>query len=72
MRISVTAKPRAHEEKVEHVDETHYVVAVREPPLEGRANAAIVKALAAHFSVPPSRVRIISGHTSRQKIVEIT
>ena len=72
MRISVTAKPRAHEEKVEYVDETHYVVAVREPPVEGRANAAIVKALAAHFSVPSSRVRIISGYTSRMKIIEIT
>lgn len=71
MKIEVHAKPRAHEERVEKIDETHFVVAVKEPPVQGRANAAIVRALAAHFKVAPSRVRIVSGHTSRQKLIEI-
>lgn len=56
---------------MEKVDETHFVVAVKEPPIQGRANAAIVRALAAHFGIAPSSVRIISGHTSRQKVIEI-
>lgn len=71
MRIAVQAKPSSREERVEKVDETHYVVAVKEPPVEGRANAAIVRALAAHFSVSVSRVRIVAGHTARKKIVEM-
>lgn len=71
MKITVQAKPGAREERVEKMDETHYVVAVKEPPVQGRANAAIVRALAAHFGVAPSRVRILTGHTSRQKIMEI-
>jgi len=71
MKIAVKAKPGAGQEQVEKIDETHFVVAVQEPPIQGRANAAIVRALAAHFSIAPSRVRIISGHTSRQKIVDI-
>lgn len=72
MKIFVQAKPGAREQRVEKIDEMHYVVAVKEPPVEGRANAAIVRALVAHFKIAPSRVRIISGHTSRQKVVEIT
>lgn len=51
--------------------ETHFIVAVKEPPIQGRANAAIIRALADYFGLAPSRVRIISGHTSRQKIIEI-
>lgn len=51
--------------------ETHFVVAVKEPPVQGRANAAIVRALAEHFDVALSRVRIISGYTARQKVIEI-
>ena len=71
MRIFVTAKPRAKEERVEKIDETHFVVVVTEPPVEGRANEAIVRALAKHFGVSSQNVRIVSGHTSRQKIVDV-
>lgn len=71
MRIKVKAKPQAHEEKVEKIDQDTFVVAVKELPVEGKANAAIEKALANYFDVSKSRVHIISGHASKQKIVEI-
>ncbi|MBI4225239.1 MAG: DUF167 domain-containing protein [Candidatus Sungbacteria bacterium] len=72
MRIFVAAKPGAKEERVEKIDETHFTVAVKEPPVQGKANRAIIKALAAYFNVPAWRVSIVSGHTSRQKVIEIT
>ncbi len=68
----------AREEKVEKIDppigeagEVHLQVSVKEPPIAGRANMAIIKAVAGHLGVAPSRVRIISGFTSKQKILEI-
>ena len=71
MKIFVKAKPGARKEFVEKIDETNFVVAVKEPAKEGRANWAIERALARHFKVSPSQVRIISGQKSRQKLVEI-
>lgn len=71
MRIYITAKPGAKEEKIEKVSENQFVVAVKEPPVQGKANAAIVKSVAAHFHVGVSNVRIVSGFTSRQKLIEI-
>ena len=71
MKIFVKAKPNAREEEVLRVDENHFVVAVKEPPVGGKANEAIVRALAKYFKIPKSQVRITSGHTSRQKVVEI-
>ena len=71
MKIFVTAKPKAHQASVTKVSENNFIVAVREPPIEGRANRAILAALAEYFKVAPSQVRLISGHTSRQKLVEI-
>jgi uncharacterized protein YggU (UPF0235/DUF167 family) len=47
------------------------VVHVRERAAEGAANAGVEKALADHFGVAPSRVRIVRGHTSRIKRVEV-
>lgn len=70
-RIFVKAKPGSKNEKIERIDESHFEVWVKEPPVKGKANQAIIKALAAHFGVAPEKVRIVSGHTSRQKIVEI-
>ena len=48
-----------------------YIVSVKERPIEGRANEAIIKLLAEHFKVPRSKVRLISGATSKRKVVEI-
>lgn len=69
MKINVKAKPNSHEQKVEKIDEATYSVSVKEPPVNGMANRAIVKALSEYFHTPG--VRIVSGHTSRNKIVEI-
>ena len=72
MRIFVKAKPNAREEKIERVDETHFSVSVKEPPADGRVNEAITKALAGYFGVSPSRVELVSGYASRQKVFEVS
>jgi uncharacterized protein (TIGR00251 family) len=40
---------------------------VREPAVDGKANDAVVRLLAAHLQLPRSRVELVSGATSRQK-----
>ncbi len=71
MRIMVKAKPNAKEEKVEKISDTEFIVSVKEPPVKGLANKAIIRTLADYFNVVQVRVRIVSGYTSRQKVVEI-
>jgi hypothetical protein len=46
-------------------------VAVREPPVEGEANAACVKALARALGVPRDAVRLAKNSTGRRKRVEV-
>ena len=71
MKIFVKAKPNSKNESVKKLSETNFEVCVKEPPVKGQANAAIIMALAKYFKVPFSSVKIISGYTSRQKKVEI-
>ena len=71
MKINVKAKPSAKEEKVEKIDEQNYIVSVKEPPIKGKANEAIKNALAVYFKTGSSRVKIVSGYSSRNKIIEI-
>ncbi|OGG43681.1 hypothetical protein A3G50_00750 [Candidatus Jorgensenbacteria bacterium RIFCSPLOWO2_12_FULL_42_11] len=69
MKIFVKAKPNAKEEKVQKIDDNHYLVAVKEPPAQGKANRAIIEALATYFGMSSLRINIISGHISRNKII---
>lgn len=71
MEIIVKARPNSKHYEVKKISEHEYVVSVKEPPIRGRANEAIVKTLANHFKTSSSKVRIVSGHASRNKIVEI-
>lgn len=71
MKIFVKAKPNSAEAFVKQIDEQNFEVAVKEPPVQGRANRAIVKALADYLNIAPLRIRIISGYTSRQKVIEL-
>jgi uncharacterized protein len=46
-------------------------VKVAAPPLEGKANKELINILSEHFKVPKSKISILHGEKSRNKIVEI-
>jgi len=71
VRISVKAKAGAKKELVEKISDKEFVVSVKEPPIDGRANWAICRAVADYFGISPSRVNIVSGQSAKNKIVEI-
>jgi uncharacterized protein (TIGR00251 family) len=70
-RISVTVKPAARQAQVSKLSETEYRVAVKAPAEGGRANDALIGALAQYFAIPKSQIKIIHGHASRRKLVEL-
>ncbi len=83
MKIFVKAKAGTKAEKVEappqklweekggDKEPRWYTVHVKEPPVQGRANEAITRALAEHFGVAKSQVTLISGASSKKKVFEI-
>lgn len=71
MKLFIHTKPNAREEKIEKIDETHFKISVIEPPVDDKANRAVIRALADYLQIPPSQIDIVSGRTSRNKIVEV-
>jgi uncharacterized protein (TIGR00251 family) len=43
-------------------------IAVQAPPLEGRANSALIAFLSKTFGLPKNRVELVSGELSRSKV----
>ncbi len=71
MKISVRVKPNSKEEKVDKLLENEYVLRVKAPPKEGKANLAVIELLSEHFGIAKSRIVILKGHKSKNKIVQI-
>jgi uncharacterized protein (TIGR00251 family) len=72
LRFWIHVTPRARRELVggRHGDALR--VAVKEPPVDGKANAACSRALAEAFGVPRARVDLDPGARGRRKRVSIT
>lgn len=65
--FNVRVVPRAARDQLGPVQEGALSVRLNAPPVEGAANAALVKLLAKRLEVAKGRVRVISGEHSRQK-----
>lgn len=67
MRLTVQVKPKKKKAFVEKIDDHYYIVSVLEPPVDGRANEAVIRALARYFHISPSAIILTSGHTAKMK-----
>ena len=68
--IRVTVKPGSRSgDRIETAADGSLVVHLRAKPVDGAANAALLEQLAVHWDVPKSRLAIVRGATSRQKVV---
>jgi uncharacterized protein (TIGR00251 family) len=70
-RITVKVHPRARRTAIAGRLGEAYKIDLAAPPVEGKANEECVRYFAELAEVPRSRVRIVSGLTSRSKLVEV-
>jgi uncharacterized protein YggU (UPF0235/DUF167 family) len=81
MKILVKAKPFSKEERVEKIPQEGfdflddkmdmYKVWIKEIPEDGKANEAVIKALAKYFDTAKSNIELIKGATSSEKVFNI-
>lgn len=69
--ITILVTPNAKSVKVMKIDSSSYEVKVDAAATEGKANKRLIEILSEHFNVRKSKIRIIRGANSREKLVEI-
>jgi len=69
--FSVRLTPRASRDKIAGWEGDVLRVRVTAPPVEGRANDALLRLLARALDVPTGRLRLVRGQTQRNKVVAI-
>ncbi|OGG87040.1 hypothetical protein A3B87_02185 [Candidatus Kuenenbacteria bacterium RIFCSPHIGHO2_02_FULL_39_13] len=71
MIIKVKVIPKAKVNKVIRKDD-QYRIHTAFPPDKGKANQAVIKLLSKELAIPKSKISIIKGKKSREKIIEIS
>jgi len=71
MLLNIRVIPKAKQNKI--VEEPGRLkVYLTAPPVEGKANDALIDALAEHFNIKRRQIRIVRGMKGRDKVVEIS
>src|SRR5262249_52740458 len=70
--FSVKVQPRARKNAITGTVGDALKLALTAPPVEGKANQAVIEFLADFFDIPPSSITIASGAASRLKVIRIS
>jgi uncharacterized protein (TIGR00251 family) len=70
--FAVKVHPRARKNAITGTVGDALKLALTAPPIEGKANQAVIEFFADLFEIPRSSVTIASGETSRNKVVRIS
>jgi uncharacterized protein len=71
-RLRLRVQPRASRDQVAGVAGDAVRVRLTAPPVDGAANEALVRLLADRLDVSRASIVLVSGHTGRDKMVEVS
>jgi len=69
--FAVKVQPRARKDAITGTVGDALKLALTAPPVEGKANQAVIEFFAEFFEIPRSSVSIASGETSRNKVIRV-
>jgi uncharacterized protein (TIGR00251 family) len=69
--LKVKVRPGSRTEELTELPDGSWQARVKAPPVDGKANAALIALVAAHFGLRKSQVRIRSGASGRMKLVQL-
>jgi uncharacterized protein len=69
--LAIRVQPRAKRDEVAGERTGAVVIRVVAPPVDGKANEAAIRLIAARVGVPRSAIRIVRGESARDKLVRI-
>jgi uncharacterized protein (TIGR00251 family) len=74
LRVRLTAQvtPNARRSEVIGMSENVLRIRLHAPPVDGKANVALVRFLAEALDLRKSALTIVAGHTARRKIIEVS
>ncbi len=71
MLIRVKVYPSSKKQEIIQKSKNSFEIKIKQKPIMGLANKAVVRLFSSHFNIPESRIKLIKGFKQRAKIIEI-
>lgn len=68
-RLEVKVKPNARRNALTVQEDGSWLAELTAPPVDGKANAALIALVAKHFGCPKRAITVKSGAASRRKVL---
>ncbi len=72
MLLTVLVVPRSSQNKIIPLGDNVFKIKLTAPPVDGKANEALIKVLSEYFKVTKSKIKIVKGEKGRKKTIEIS
>jgi uncharacterized protein (TIGR00251 family) len=69
--LKLKVKPGSRVEELSMLEDGSWLARVKSPPVDGKANAALIALVAKHFGLRKAQVHIKSGAAGRSKLVQL-
>src|SRR5262245_57355063 len=69
--LRLKVKPGSREEELSQLEDGSWLARVKAPPVDGKANAALIALVAKHFGLRKAQVTLKSGASGRMKLVQL-
>lgn len=71
MKVYVKVKPNSSKQEIVEFGNHRYLIYLKSEAKNNEANIELINLLSKHLGVPPKRIKIIFGLTSKDKILEV-
>lgn len=71
MRFYIRVKTNSGKQEIESFGDNRYLVYLKSPPENNEANIELIKLMAKHLGIPSTKLKIVSGATGKDKILEV-
>jgi len=69
--IKIRVTPNAKRPEIIELEDSSLKIKIKSPAHEGKANKELISVLSKHYNLPKSKIKIMSGEKSRNKIIKL-
>ncbi len=71
MILNIIAKPNSKKPGIEKISETDWIIRLKSPPVDGKANEELIERIAEELRIAKSKVELLKGESGKNKKIQI-
>jgi uncharacterized protein (TIGR00251 family) len=70
--LTIQAKPNSKKPGIEKLSDAEWIVRLKSPPIDGKANEELIERIAFEFKIAKSKVVLLKGESGKKKKIQVS